>query len=167
MVRAILTAAAALSILADSAAGAQTANTPPPPAPDHARDEGQTADICITSIRIVARITVGQGRKKIEIMLGGDNCGGPEVSILTARYAADSSKSDAVEIENCPAYRAQINQLRLPRNHKSYEPATIKGVRAGPFTIANSTHLFELRSANGQKAAARWLRQTLAAVRPC
>ncbi|MEO7690440.1 MAG: hypothetical protein ABIS51_14245 [Sphingomonas sp.] len=168
MVRAILTAVAALSILADSAAGAQTTNTPPPPVPDHtAPDNGELPDICVADLRINAKIIVGRGRKKIRIQVDSGTCGEPQFSILTAAYATDSSKMDAIESENCRAYRTQIHQLPLARDRKSHGAATIKAVRAGPFTITDNSHLFELRSANGQKAAARWIRQTLVAVRPC
>ena len=40
-------------------------------------------------------------------------------------------------------------------------------VRAGVFTITDQAGYFELQSSGGRRAAERWIRQTLATVRPC
>jgi hypothetical protein len=53
--------------------------------------------------------------------------------------------------------------MRLRGSRNRLSPA----VEVGPFSITDRAGYFELQSPSGRRAAARWVRQMLAAVRPC
>lgn len=160
---------AALSILVSPAVGAQTTKPPPTATAQAVPDEGQSSDICAGARLLREKITVARGPRKMEILLGVGTCetGGSEISDMSVGYATDDSMADYVEAESCPAYRLQIAKLWSARKHNPHDFRTITNVRVGPFAILDWSDLFELRSSKGRVAAARWIHQTLALVRPC
>jgi hypothetical protein len=82
-------------------------------------------------------------------------------------YPANNVLMDVVSARDCPAYRAKIDELwsaKLSHIRPRPEPAQ---VQAGPFAIVDSDNLFDLKNTKGRQAAALWIRNTLAAVRPC
>src|SRR5689334_22253806 len=60
--------------------------------------------ICISTRRTTHTFTIGQGRSKIEVSLGGGACEPPGsgISDLWARFPTDDSKLDVVDEETCP-----------------------------------------------------------------
>jgi hypothetical protein len=171
MVWRILLAMAALAIFADDDACAQAANATPPTAPDQtAPDQQNTVQECIMIRELHEKIVVGRSGKGIVLWLGGGACdlpGSSGISDLSAGFATNGGMEDIIEEENCPAFQTRINKLWAARQHTQHGYGTIPGVRAGPFTITDSSDLFDLKSPEGRRAAARWINQTLAAVRPC
>ena len=165
MIRSSLTAVSVLLAFAGASASAQTANSRSASPSDRvAPDEGM---ICVMSRRVYERISIGRGPKKIEVSLGGGACeaAGSGISDLAAKFAARDSMGDVVEADSCPIYRDRIARLWLARKHNPHSRRI--SVRAGQFVITDRKDLFELKSVNGKKAAAQWIRQTLAEVRPC
>ena len=170
MIRRILVAVAALVIFADREANAQTTNATTPTASDHsAPDPLAIGQVCITIRELHETITVGRGGKGIDIELGGGACERPgsRISDLSAGFSTNGGMEDIVEGENCPAFQTRIDKLWAARAHVQHGYGTITGVRAGPFTITDASDLFQLQSPEGRRAAARWIMQTLVAVRPC
>lgn len=165
MIRVSLIAVAVLLIIVSAPASAQTVNSQSASSSDQvAPDEGT---ICVSSRVLYERISIGRGPTKIEVSLGGGACEPPGsgISDLAAKFAARNSMGDYVEADSCPIYRDRIARLWLARKHNPHGRRI--AVRAGQFFITDRKDLFELKSANGKKAAAQWIRRTLAAVRPC
>jgi hypothetical protein len=154
-----------IALSAAVSATAQTANTPLP-ADDDA--EPKTGRNCIAIALIRERVSVGRGRNKIELTLFGGACEPPGsgISALSASFATEDSNNDTVLADTCPAYRSQIDKLWSGREHLR-RSSNVRPVQAGPFLIADQSDLFELQNENGRRAAARWIRQTLSAIRPC
>jgi hypothetical protein len=158
---------ATLGMLMGPSASAQTAAAPNPA---QAADASASDDvICVSIARRLGTITVGRGDRRIDIMLMGGACEPPgsRISALWARYPADDSRLDVVSSDNCPAYREKIDELWAARPHDVPPRSTAIPVQAGPFAIVDSNDLFELRSSDGRREAAQWVRRTLEAVRPC
>jgi hypothetical protein len=169
MVRSTLTAClVALSLFAGIAARAQATNAAAPTGPAF---EGPNDSVreCVTLGEVGATITVGRpGPRRIKLELEGGGCGE-----ATSPYGLSASGHRAqldVNNDGCPAFGAQAGKLQPSQQRElrprgpHRPPAT---VHAGPFAITDFAGYFELRRPGGRRAAARRIRQTLAAVRPC
>lgn len=150
---------------------AQTAGNPTVPEPVVRNSSRVEPDeqVCVTIRHVRERITLGRGRAKIEITLGGGACEPPGsgISDLVAGRSRSVDAMDVVEASNCPAFQKQIDSLWARRQH--YRPV-YRGagtVSVGALTFQGTSGLFELRSNRGRLAAAQWLRQTLTLVEPC
>lgn len=165
-------------VLAVFGAGActQTTNAPsaPPPtstiAPDHtAAGHAEIDHVCVSIRLLREHILVGRRGEGIELDLGGGACEPPGsgISDMSAAFAPSKDIGDAIEAESCPEFQARIARLWASRQHTRHGSDAESGVRAGPFTITDSSDLFELQSPEGRQAAAEWISQTLSAVRPC
>jgi hypothetical protein len=167
MTRRILAAVAALAIFANGEAKARTTNAPPATASDQAEsNQAEVGQVCIAILEIHEQILVGRRGKGITIKLGGGACEPPGsgISDLIVGFATPGGMEDFAE---CPAFQTRINKLWAGRPHTRRPYGSIHAVRAGPFTITDSSDLFQLQSPDGRQAAARWISQTLTAVRPC
>lgn len=124
--------------------------------------------LCILAAFSHGTIAIGHGEQRIEIELMGGACEPPGsgISSLWARYPENSSALDVVRANNCPAYKAKIDELwAAKRRHvRGQRPSKSQ---VGPFVIHNSGDLFTLNNSKGRKAATRWIRDTLVEVRPC
>ena len=151
---------------APAVAQATGAPSPPAPVPVMPSAEGDEV-ICLSSRHQVESITFGHGPKRIEITLGGGTCEPPGLGIsdLWVRYPAEDQKLDVVSTRDCPALRQQVAILRLVEAQRLY--GKTRNIRAGLFVIDGGSGLFELRRKSGRVKAVHWVRQTLAAVRPC
>jgi hypothetical protein len=167
MVRRFLVAMAALALVVNGGARAQTTNATQPTASDPAApDEVGAGQLCIAIREIHEQILVGRGGKGIGIELGGGACAPPGsgISDISVGFATPGGMEDFAE---CPAFQTRIAKLWAARPHTRHGYGTIPAVRAGPFSITDSSDLFQLQSPEGRRAAARWINQTLAAARPC
>jgi hypothetical protein len=86
---------------------------------------------------------------------------------MGVRFARNDQDADFVQVKTCPAYQAQITKLWSARQHSGPSANNVQGVRAGPFVFAGRSDLFDLQGSKGRQAAAQWVRETLAEVRPC
>jgi hypothetical protein len=167
MVWRFLVAMAALALVVDGGARAQTTvATQPTVSHPAAPDQVEVGQVCIAIREIHEEILVGRRGKGIEIELGGGACEPPGsgISDISVGFATPGGMEDFAE---CPAFQTRITKLWAARPHTRRGYGTIPIVRAGPFTVTDSSDLFQLQSPEGRRAAARWINQTLAAVRPC
>jgi hypothetical protein len=173
MIRRMLMGMVALPSFAAAHALVQPTNPPASPSPIKAQPGGeQDKEICLPDRAKRVIITVGRGRRRIEMSLGGGvyddgRCGGNEIIDLFASPRMNLGLADVVEARSCPAYRRQLVKLPSERWRHPRPVATFAAISVGPFVIADRSHLFNLASQNDRRAAVRWLRQTLAAVKPC
>lgn len=149
-----------------AATTAKAADGQPPTieaAPSDADDQ-----ICISARFTHQTIMLGRGRQQVELSLGGGACEPPGsgISDLVVRLPADNSPSDVVLARTCPAFQAQITKLWAARRH-SRSPRQFRAVPAGPFLFSGRSDLFGLGNQSRRSEAVRWVRQTLADVRPC
>ena len=157
----------ALAILAGSTSVAQSQTAPPQSTTNTPAVLDDHDQICVTVRRVYETFTVQRGPKKMELTLGGGVCGptANRITDLSLGYATREGMGDFVEAETCPAYRDQITQQWL--SPQPYTRSLSGSVKAGPFVIAGRSTLFDLQSSRGRRAAAKWIRETLIAVRPC
>lgn len=163
MLRYALTTVAFSGVLFGTAASAQSITEP------SAIDAEFPNQICIAARRTVQTISIGRGRNRIEVSLGGGACEPPGsgISDLWARFPADDSKLDAVLAKTCPAFQIEVSKLWSARPRRTRLLHPVNDVRVGPFVVAGRTDLFDLESARGRRAAAQWIRRMLAEVQPC
>lgn len=152
----------ALLTFSGSDLSGQTTSASSPPAGDGSVAETASGAICVSVLHRLAIVTTGKGKNKLEFVLGSGGCETRDVSVLTARYADDDSRAVAVYSHSCPAFQVQAAQLPSPKSADTLEHA-----RAGRYMVEDRWSLFNLKTSNGRKAAAQWLRQTIAVVRPC
>jgi hypothetical protein len=105
---------------------------------------------------------------------GGGSCGAD--TLPNEGYTPPSglriTRPSGLEIRrgSCPVFGPEADTLQpsMKRERRLRGPHLMPvSVRAGPFTITDEAGYFELQSPKGRRAAARWVRQTLAAVRQC
>jgi len=126
--------------------------------------------ICVAIAVPYGEIYLGRGERQIEIKLIGGVCepSGPSISMLLASYpASDDSPSDVVSVDDCPAFKAKINELWSAKSQRLHLSSATARVSVGPFSIVDTNDLFELNSSNGKRSAAAWISDTLVAAGPC
>jgi hypothetical protein len=168
MVRHILTALVALSLLAGGVAGrAETTGQRPPTA-----NNLQVNQECIALPRVLALITLGlPGPRQVTLDIDRDTaCDGSNElgawGLGAYRGFLGGTDVDSINEESCPALAAYANRLR--GSVSAYiDIRTAAAVSVGPFILRDSGDLFHIRSRKDRRAAARWLRDTLEAVGPC
>jgi hypothetical protein len=127
--------------------------------------------LCAGEGLVGADIAVGPpGPERIELSLeSGDTCGKGYTSPsgLSAFTTIDASH---IEVrDRCLAFRRQAAKLRpsAERQVRLQGDGQMPSVQVGLFSLTNWAGYFELETPKGRNAAEQWVRQTLAAVRPC
>jgi hypothetical protein len=169
IVRQLLIVLAALALFAGADAKAQTINSTTSESSGGSRPDEPGIFICSMADDIIlGKIVLGRPGQ-MELRLGGDwdRCvpGGWDWTFEATSASVEGE--DFIDEEKCPAFRTQIDKLHTPRPPVPHGFDTAVAVRAGPFVITDWSDLFHLHRSKGRTAAARWVRQTLIAVRPC
>ena len=157
----------ALLLFGGLAAQGQSTNAAPNSTSDAARDTSVAECAGLGSIGM--EISVGYSRPKaIKLkILGGSTCG--DYTRPSDIWASTDETQVEIRGDSCPAFVTQARKLRpsRPREMRWYGHGPMPAVQVGPFRITDWAGYFELRNPKGRRAAARWVRLTLAAVRPC
>jgi hypothetical protein len=165
---------AALS-LSTGSAEAQTSNATTP-APSLSGSDSANVEECAGVGLGGAHIVVGHiWARRLELDIdGGDTCGGfssPFIVDVFLYHRQGEPRDFINRRANCPAFNAQADKLRPHRKWDAEtdrpDAAPVVTARAGAFTITDFAGFFQLGTAVGRRAAARWITQTLVAVREC
>jgi hypothetical protein len=174
MVRHSLTALmAALSLFGGAAAKAQTTNATPTASDDPAGPDGTSVVACLPLLMVEAQIAVGRpGPKGMKLELDGPaGCGAGFTSPSWLTATGLDTRLEIGRGDDCPAFSTQAHKLRPSHEREMRLRGSLDrlspAVQVGPFNITDRAGYFELESLGGRRAAARWVRQMLAAVRPC
>jgi hypothetical protein len=164
MVRYTLTAfSAALSMFAGGVANAQATNSATTTVPNQAGPDDPGEVLCAGMAKGFERIKVRR-QSSAGIELGISRDGGCDSRSMYWRLDAIGD-GDSIRVrKNCHAFRIQMEKLRRRPRTYTLDPAA---VQSGPFLIEDFSGVFQLQSQNGRREAERWVRQTLALVRPC
>jgi hypothetical protein len=143
--------------------------------------------VCVMNdlVFVVATVTVGQTEAtRLTLDIGRDgNCGfvvplshtdpkmlGPwrlSISQLDSRgEIIPGTEADYINQTDCPALEPYTNQLREPYLAKK-RGGRAATVSVGPIVFRDEGGIFRLESEPDRQTSAKWLRQTLAAVRGC
>jgi hypothetical protein len=120
--------------------------------------------------RILSEIVVRPiGSKSIKLEIGGGEnfCNAEGWDWDLSATSANLQVADFVEADTCPAYKNQIAKLHPAHPPTARQSNVLGSVRADRFVITDRHDLFNLHSRMGRRAAARWMLETLVAVRPC
>lgn len=126
-------------------------------------------EVCVSIFRVREKITLGRGRKKIEILFGGGGCEPPGsgISGLWVSRSGPSSLPDLVGADTCPVFRKQVDMLWARKIHHQSAQQSGGRIEIGSLSFQRNSALFDLKSNSGRLAAVRWLRRTLFLVEPC
>jgi hypothetical protein len=191
------TPTAVVAVLILSVWAAATRANADPAKPDHAAaldsQSPQITQICMLDLFGLAKVEIVRpGVPVIDLDIEiGDGCGldatlvrdfngrqyGPwMLEIREAPKEGASDSNDVVYEPSCPTLTPHMSGLHpwpQPKSdaevrlRRGINPETMAGTKVGEFVFKDWSGLFRLQTKEQRAAAAQWVRQTLADVRPC